>query len=99
MPDRESPNRLLLPAALAAVVVYGFDTNVVNVALPALQHELDAGPVALELVVGGYAFTYAAGLVTGGRLGDLLGHRRMFLLGLAAFTVTSVLCGLAGPAH
>jgi EmrB/QacA subfamily drug resistance transporter len=89
---------MLLPVTLAAVVVYGFDTNVVNVALPALQHELGAGPVALELVVGGYAFTYAAGLVTGGRLGDLLGHRRMFLVGLAAFTTASVLCGLAGTA-
>ena len=46
---------------------------------PALQRDLHAGPVALELVVGGYAFTYAAGLVTGGRLGDLFGYRRMFL--------------------
>jgi EmrB/QacA subfamily drug resistance transporter len=96
MSDPESRSRLLLPVTLAAVVVYGFDTNVVNVALPALQHELDAGPVALELVVGGYAFTYATGLVTGGRLGDLLGHRRMFLIGLAAFTAASVLCGIAG---
>jgi EmrB/QacA subfamily drug resistance transporter len=92
------PRRLLLPVTLAAVVVYGFDTNVVNVALPALERELDAGPVALELVVGGYAFTYAAGLVTGGRLGDLLGHRRMFLLGLASFIAASVLCGIAGSA-
>jgi EmrB/QacA subfamily drug resistance transporter len=90
--------KLLLPVTLSAVVVYGFDTNVVNVALPALQQELGAGPVVLELVVGGYAFTYAAGLVTGGRLGDLLGHRRMFLLGLAAFTAASVLCGIAGSA-
>jgi EmrB/QacA subfamily drug resistance transporter len=98
MADRETRSALLLPVTLAVVVVYGFDTNVVNVALPALQRELGAGPVALELVVGGYAFTYAAGLVTGGRLGDLLGHRRMFLLGLAAFTVASVLCGLAGTA-
>lgn len=91
-------SRLLLPVALAAVVVYGFDTNVVNVALPELQDELGAGPVALELVVGGYAFTYAAGLVTGGRLGDLVGHRRMFLVGLAAFTAASGLCGIAGTA-
>lgn len=99
MPEEErSRNPLLLPVTLAAVVVYGFDTNVVNVALPALERELSAGPVALELVVGGYAFTYAAGLVTGGRLGDLLGHRRMFLVGLAAFTAASLLCGIAGTA-
>lgn len=85
----------LLPVILAAMFMYGFDLNVVNVAVPSLQHELHAGQVALELVVGGYAFTYAAGLVTGGRLGDLFGHRRMFLLGMAAFTVASVLCGIA----
>jgi MFS family permease len=85
---------LLLPVVLSAMFMYGFDLNVVNVAVPSLQHDLHAGQVALELVVGGYAFTYAAGLVTGGRLGDLYGYRRMFLIGMAAFTVASVLCGL-----
>lgn len=88
--------RLLLPVILAALFMYGFDLNVVNVAIPSLQRELRAGQAALELIVGGYAFSYAAGLVTGGRLGDLVGHRRMFLLGMAAFTAASVLCGIAG---
>lgn len=88
-------SRLLLPVILAASFMYGFDLNVVNVALPSLQHELHAGQTALELVVAGYTFTYAAGLVTGGRLGDLLGYRRMFLAGMAGFTVASMLCGLA----
>jgi EmrB/QacA subfamily drug resistance transporter len=86
---------LALPVILAATFMYGFDFNVVNVALPTLQHELHAGPAALELVTGGYAFSYAAGLVTGGRLGDLLGYRRMFSIGMGAFTVASLLCGLA----
>lgn len=86
---------LMLPVVLAATFLYGFDLNIVNVALPSLQHELHAGQEALELVVGGYSFSYAAALVIGGRLGDLLGYRRMFLLGMAAFVVASLLCGLA----
>jgi MFS family permease len=89
---------LMLPVVLSATFLYAFDANVVNVALPSLQRHLHAGPASLELVVGGYAFSYAAGLVTGGRLGDLFGYRRMFLSGMVAFTVVSVLCGLAqGP--
>ncbi|XUL92269.1 MFS transporter [Streptomyces galilaeus] len=86
---------LMLPVILAATFMYGFDLNVINVAIPSLQHDLHAGEATLELIVGGYSFTYAAGLVLGGRLGDLLSHRRMFLIGMASFTVASVLCGLA----
>ena len=86
---------LMLPVVLSATFMYGFDLNVVNVAIPSLQHDLNAGQAALELIVGGYSFTYAAGLVVGGRLGDLFSYRRMFLFGMAAFTVASVLCGLA----
>ncbi|MFD8703731.1 MFS transporter [Kitasatospora sp. NPDC059648] len=85
----------LLPVVLAAFFMYGFDGNVVNVALPAIRADLGAGQAALELVVAGYVFSYATGLVPGGRLGDILGHRRMFLTGMAAFTVASVLCGLS----
>jgi MFS family permease len=89
---------LVLPVVLSATFLYAFDANVVNVALPSLQRHLHAGSAALELVVGGYAFSYAAGLVTGGRLGDLFGYRRLFMAGMAAFTAVSVLCGLAqGP--
>ena len=88
----------VLPVVLTAILLYGFDQNVVNIALPTLRSGLGAGPVALELVVGGYAFAYASGLVTGGRLGDLLGYRRVFLAGMAAFTVASLLAGLAPTA-
>lgn len=88
----------MLPVILAAFFIYGFDANVVNVAIPSFERELHAGQAALELIVGGYVFTYAAGLVTGGRLGDLFGHRRMFLGGMAGFVVASVLCGLATTA-
>lgn len=85
----------MLPAILAATFMTLFDFFVVNVAAPSLQHDLHAGQSALELVVGGYAFTYASGMVTGGRLGDQLGHRRVFLVGISAFGVASLLCGLA----
>ncbi|TCC37398.1 MFS transporter [Kribbella capetownensis] len=91
----ESRRWAMLPVVLAGMFMYGFDLNVVNVAVPSLQHDLHAGQAALELVVGGYAFTYAAGLMTGGRLGDLVGYRTMFLLGMAGFTLASTLCGLA----
>jgi EmrB/QacA subfamily drug resistance transporter len=84
-----------LPVILAATFMYGFDFNVVNIALASLQRDLHAGSAALELVVGGYAFAYAAGLVTGGRLGDLFGYRRMFTTGMTGFVLASLLCGLA----
>jgi EmrB/QacA subfamily drug resistance transporter len=86
---------MMLPVILSATFMAMFDFFVVNVAAPSLQHDLHAGQAALELVVGGYAFTYAGGMVTGGRLGDLFGYRRLFLIGMAAFTVASLLCGLA----
>ncbi|MGN9845393.1 MFS transporter [Nonomuraea sp. H19] len=89
---------LVLPVILLATFMASFDYMVVNVAIPVLRTELHAGQAALELVVGGYAFTYAAGMVSGGKLGDLYGHRRMFLLGVAAFALASLLCGLAATA-
>jgi EmrB/QacA subfamily drug resistance transporter len=73
-----------------------FDYFVVNVAAPSLQHDLGATEAGVELVVGGYGFAYASGLITGGRLGDLFGHRRLFLAGMSTFTLASLLCGLAG---
>lgn len=72
-----------------------FDFFVVNVAAPAIQGALNATESELELVVGGYAFAYATGLITGGRLGDLYGHRRMYVWGLVLFAATSLLCGVA----
>jgi EmrB/QacA subfamily drug resistance transporter len=84
-----------LPIILTAVFMSLFDVFVVNVAAPDISTDLHASPATLELVVGGYSFTYAAGLVTGGRLGDRFGRRRMFLAGMALFTVASALCGVA----
>ncbi|KZM76124.1 MFS transporter [Nocardia terpenica] len=85
----------VLPVVLSAMFMAMFDWFVVNVAASSLQHDLHAGESALELIVGGYGFAYASGLITGGRLGDLHGHRRLFVIGMLAFTAASLLCGLA----
>ncbi|MEV4253989.1 MFS transporter [Spirillospora sp. NPDC049652] len=71
------------------------DVNIVNVALPTLRADLHASGASLQLVVAGYIIAYAVLLITGARLGDLLGHRRVFLGGLALFTLASLACGLA----
>ncbi|HTU76449.1 MAG TPA: MFS transporter [Trebonia sp.] len=84
-----------LAVLLCGPFVYVLDFFVINVALPDIQRGLHASAAAIEWVVAGYALTSACLLVTGGRLGDLYGRRRMFTLGIAAFAVTSALCALA----
>ena len=91
----DSRRWLMLPVVLLAMFMAGFDIWVVNVAGPSLQRDLHVSDAALQLIVGGYAFMYASGMVTGGRLGDLVGYRRMFMTGVASFAVASLLCGLA----
>ncbi|GLY64122.1 MFS transporter [Amycolatopsis taiwanensis] len=81
---------LLLGAALAPI-----DLFIVNVALPTINADLHASTAALEWVVAGYGIAFALLLVVGGRLGDAFGRRRLFSTGLAAFTLTSLICGLA----
>src|SRR3984885_4884337 len=83
------------PAVLPGMFMNVFDFFAVNVATPVLHRELGSGPPALELIVGGYGLTFSLGLVTGGRLGDRYGRRRVFFVGMAAFTLASALSGLA----
>nr|WP_268257262.1 MFS transporter [Kitasatospora indigofera] len=71
------------------------DFFIVNVALPTIDQDLAAGPAVLELVAAGYGIAFAVLLVLGGRLGDIFGRRRLFVLGAAAFALTSLACGLA----
>jgi MFS family permease len=71
------------------------DVFVVNVALPTIDSDLDAGPALLELVVAGYAVAIAVMMVLGGRLGDMFGRRRLLLAGVTAFGLASLACGLA----
>jgi EmrB/QacA subfamily drug resistance transporter len=75
------------------------DVTIVNVAVPSIQHGLDASSESIQWIVSGYALTFGLTLVAGGRLGDVVGRRRMFILGLIAFTVTSAIAGLAPNEH
>ncbi|MCP2169327.1 MFS transporter [Goodfellowiella coeruleoviolacea] len=87
--------RRVLPAVLIGSFLAVTDLFIVTVALPSIGRSLAAGPAALELVLAGYSIAYACCLVAGGRLGDLLGRRPLFLGGMAAFVLTSAGCGLA----
>jgi EmrB/QacA subfamily drug resistance transporter len=73
------------------------DFFIVNVALPTIDHDLHASSGMLQLVVAGYTIAYAV-LLVGGRLGDTIGRKRLFLIGMAGFTVTSLACGIAPTA-
>lgn len=84
-----------LTVVLLAAFMGQVDMFVVNVAAPRIQETLGAGFGQMQLVVSGYVVAYAAGLVTGGRLGDRWGRRRVFGHGAAWFTVTSLACALA----
>ncbi len=84
-----------LVVLLTGAFLPAFDFFVVNVALPSMHAELGARPQDLELVVAGYGLAFAILLVTGGRLGDLYGRKRLFIAGMAGFTAASALCGLA----
>ncbi|MFN5277179.1 MFS transporter, partial [Bradyrhizobium sp.] len=95
-PATADPRRwLALPVLLTGAFLPILDFNVVNLALPAIRDDLGATSSEVQFVISAYAATYAVFLITGGRLGDLLGRRRMFLTGVAGFTVASVLCGIA----
>src|ERR671937_2695172 len=72
------------------------DATIVNVALPSIKKDLGFSETSLAWVVNAYLLTYGGFLLLGGRLGDLFGHRRLFLAGIALFTVASLACGLAG---
>jgi len=74
------------------------DNTVVNVALPSIRSDLGISVSELEWVVNAYALTFGVLLLTGGKLADLLGRRRMFITGLVIFTAASFWCGIAGSA-
>ena len=84
---------------LAVVLTAGFmqlvDISIVNVAIPSIQRDLDATYSQIQWVLAGYQLAFAVMLITGGRLGDTFGRKRLFMVGLAGFTLASALCGLA----
>src|SRR5262249_18439655 len=71
------------------------DTTIVNVALPSIREDLGFSQTSLAWVVNAYLLTFGGFLLLGGRLGDLFGHRRLFLAGVFLFPVASIACGLA----
>jgi MFS family permease len=85
----------ILWVVLAAECMDLMDGTIVNTAAPSIRSELHASLSALQWIIGGYALAVAVGLVVGGRLGDAFGRRRLFLLGAAGFTLSSVLAGLS----
>lgn len=85
--------------AFAVVLAAGFmdllDVTIVNVAVPSIQGDLKAEYSQLEWIVAAYVLSFAAMLITGGRLGDIYGRKRLFLVGMAGFTLASLACGLS----
>ncbi len=85
--------------ALVVVLIAAFmqlvDISIVNVAIPSIQRDLDATYSQIQWVLAGYQLAFAVTLITGGRLGDIFGRKRLFIIGMAGFTIASALCGLA----
>ena len=90
-----APPGAALPIILAGVFMPALDFFITNVAIPSMQQSLHAGPAAIQFFIAAYGLAYAAGMISGGRLGDLFGRRRIFRVGMAAFTVFSLLCALS----
>ncbi|MEU9199941.1 MFS transporter [Streptomyces sp. NPDC048332] len=85
--------------ALAIVMTAAFmdlvDVTIVNIAIPSITEDTGASFSSIQWITAGYALAFAAGLITGGRLGDIYGRKRLFLIGIGGFTVASALCGFA----
>ena len=87
---------IALIVLLAGAFLPPVDFFIVNVTLPSIHASLSPSAAELQLVISGYAACYATFLITGGRLGDLFGRKRMFVIGMTAFTAANLACGLAG---
>ncbi|WP_315834710.1 MFS transporter [Bradyrhizobium prioriisuperbiae] len=99
-PPAGDPRRwFALPVLLTGAFLPILDFNVVNLALPEIRANLGATASDIQFVISAYAATYAVFLITGGRLGDWLGRKQMFMTGVAGFTMASVLCGFAWSPH
>ena len=99
-PEAAHPGRwLAMSILLLASFMNLIDVTIVNVALPRLQQTLNAGSSEIEWVVAAYVLAFALGLLPFGRLGDMIGRKRMFLAGVACFTLFSAVCGMAPTAR
>src|SRR5712672_2148285 len=94
--DGTDPRRwITLAIVLTSVLIAALDSTVLNVAIPTILREFDTTLSALQWVVTGYSLTFAALLIIGGRLGDIFGARRMFIVGAALFGLGSLLASLS----
>ncbi len=87
--------RIALWVVLLAFAMDLLDSTIVNIGIPSIQRELGASYASIQWIVAGYQLTFALFLITGGRLGDIFGYRRILLIGMSGFALTSVLCGFA----
>jgi EmrB/QacA subfamily drug resistance transporter len=94
-PAADARRWLVLAVVLIGACMAILDVAIVNVAIPSIRSDLHAGFGAVELVISAYTLTYACLLVTGGRLGDLYGRKRLFVIGILGFAAASALCGAA----
>src|SRR5919109_5501273 len=93
--DPETRKWWTLAAVSFGLFMIMLDNTVVNVALPAIQEDLSAQLSELQWIVTGYALTFAALMLIGGKLADAYGRRFIFVLGIVVFTASSLACGLA----
>ena len=98
-PPAARPGRLGLAVLLSGGFITIFDLFVVNIAIPSMQRTLDASFAQINFIIVAYELAYGVLLIAGSRLGDRLGRRRLFVLGMLGFALTSALCGLAPDAN
>ena len=96
MSEHDRTRWLALYVLCAGSLMIVLDTTIVNVALPSIRTDLGFSETSLAWVVNAYLLTFGGFLLLGGRLGDLFGHRRLFVAGITLFTIASAACGLAG---
>ncbi|MEU2510910.1 MFS transporter [Streptomyces syringium] len=94
-PELDPKRWLALTVLLVATFMDLLDANIITVAIPSIQRDLGASAVAVQAMTAGYTLSFAVLLITGGRLGDIFGRKRMFLTGVAGFVVASALCAAA----
>jgi EmrB/QacA subfamily drug resistance transporter len=96
--DLDPRRWLALGSVMTALFMVLLDVSIVNVAVPAIRSNLSANNADIQFVIAGYGLAYAVLLITGGRLGDIFGRKRLFIIGMSGFVAASALCGLAQSA-